>query len=143
MPEQPPTRPPTTVTVIKLAWCCLLTSVVVAGLIFPVVGWFGLISNRASDVVANGSAQLVEGEVPQVSTMVDAKGNVIAWLYSQRRFEVPSDQIANTMKLAIVSIEEKRFAAHNSVDWKGTLTGLAGYLSGDPTTRGGSTIEQK
>ena len=58
-------------------------------LMFPVVGGFGLMSNRASDVVANGSAQLVEGEVPAVSTMVDAKGNPIAWLYTQRRFEVP------------------------------------------------------
>ena len=100
-------------------------------------------SNRASDVVANGSAQLVEGEVPGVSTMVDAKGNVIAWLYSQRRFEVPTDQIANTMKLAIVSIEDKRFAEHNGVDWKGTLTGLSGYMSGNADTRGGSTIEQQ
>jgi membrane peptidoglycan carboxypeptidase len=139
MPEQPPTA----VTVIKLAWCCVLASVVAAALMFPVVGGFGLMSNRASDVVANGSAQLVEGEVPAVSTMVDAKGNVIAWLYSQRRFEVPSDQIANTMKLAIVSIEDKRFAEHNGVDWQGTLTGLSGYLSGNIDTRGGSTIEQQ
>jgi membrane peptidoglycan carboxypeptidase len=143
MPERPPNRPPATVTVIKLAWCCLLASVVAAGLMFPVVGGFGLMSNRASDVVANGSAQLVEGEVPGVSTMVDTKGNVIAWLYSQRRFEVASDQIANTMKLAIVSIEDKRFAEHNGVDWKGTLTGLSGYMSGNVDTRGGSTIEQQ
>ncbi len=147
MPERPPNRPdtpaPMAVTVIKLAWCCLLASVVVAGLMFPLVGGFGLISNRASDVVANGSAQLVEGEVPQVSTMVDAKGNVIAWLYNQRRFEVPGDQIANTMKLAIVSIEDKRFAEHNGVDWQGTLTGLSGYLSGNLDTRGGSTLEQQ
>src|SRR5215470_2912338 len=143
MPERPPNRPPATVTVIKLAWCCLLASVVAAGLMFPVVGGFGLMSNRASDVVANGSAQLVEGEVPGVSTMVDAKGNVIAWLYAQRRFEVPTDKIANTMKLAIVSIEDKRFTEHNGVDWKGTLTGLAGYARGDVDTRGGSTIEQQ
>ena len=143
MPESPPTPPPPAVTVIKLAWCCLLASVVLAALMFPVVGGFGLVSNRASDVVANGSAQLVEGEVPQVSTMVDAKGNVIAWLYNQRRFEVPSDQIANTMKLAIVSIEDKRFAEHNGVDWQGTLTGLSGYLSGNLDTRGGSTLEQQ
>src|SRR5215218_5402894 len=143
MPESPPSPPPPAVAVIKLAWCCVLASVVLAALMFPVVGGFGLISNRASDVVANGSAQLVEGEVPQVSTMVDAKGNVIAWLYSQRRFEVSGDQIANTMKLAIVSIEDKRFAEHNGVDWKGTLTGLAGYASGDAQTRGGSTLEQQ
>jgi membrane peptidoglycan carboxypeptidase len=143
MPEDVPGRPPRAVTVIKLVWCCLLASIVAAALMFPVVGGFGLVSNRASDVVANGSAQLVEGEVPQVSTMVDAKGNIIAWLYSQRRFEVPSDQIANTMKLAIVSIEDKRFAEHNGVDWQGTLTGLSGYLSGNLDTRGGSTIEQQ
>jgi membrane peptidoglycan carboxypeptidase len=143
MPERPPTRPPATVTVIKLAWCVLLASVLGAAFMFPFVGGIGLVSNRASDVVANGSAALVEGEVPQVSTMVDAKGNTIAWLYSQRRFEVASDQIANTMKLAIVSIEDKRFAEHNGVDWQGTLTGLSGYMSGKPDTRGGSTIEQQ
>ncbi len=136
-------RPPAGATIIKLAWCCLLASVILAALLFPVVGGVGLMSNRASDVVANGSAQLVEGEVPAVTTMVDAKGNPIAWLYSQRRFEVPSDKIADTMKLAIVSIEDKRFAEHNGVDWKGTLTGLAGYASGDVDTRGGSTIEQQ
>ncbi len=143
MAEQHTVRPPVAVTLIKLAWCCLLASVIVAGLMFPVVGGFGLMSNRASDVVANGSAQLVEGEVPAVSTMTDARGNPIAWLYSQRRFEVPSERIANTMKLAIVSIEDKRFAEHNGVDWKGTLTGLAGYASGDMDTRGGSTLEQQ
>jgi len=138
-----PERPPTAVTVVKLAWCCLLASVVAAALMFPFFGGFGLMSNRASDVVANGSAQLVEGDVPQVTTMVDAAGNPIAWLYSQRRFEVPSARIADTMKLAIVSIEDKRFAEHNGVDWQGTLTGLSGYVSGNLDTRGGSTIEQQ
>lgn len=142
-PPRPPAQPPQAVTIIKLAWCCLLASVLAAAFMFPVVGGIGLMSNRASDVVANGSAALVDGEVPQVSTMVDAKGNTIAWLYSQRRFEVPSDQIANTMKLALVSIEDKRFAEHNGVDWQGTLTGLTGYMRGDTDTRGGSTVEQQ
>ncbi|HET9874493.1 MAG TPA: transglycosylase/D,D-transpeptidase PonA2 [Mycobacterium sp.] len=136
-------RPPTAVTAAKLAGCCLLAGVLVAALLFPIAGGFGLVSNRATDVVANGSAQLVSGDVPAVSTMVDAKGDTIAWLYSQRRFEVSSDKIADTMKLAIVSVEDKRFAEHNGVDWKGTLTGLAGYASGDVETRGGSTIEQQ
>ncbi|MGF2944922.1 transglycosylase/D,D-transpeptidase PonA2 [Mycobacterium sp. Lab-001] len=138
-----PDRPSPGLTVLKLAGFCLLASVVATALMFPVAGGVGLLSNRASEVVANGSAQLLEGEVPAVSTMVDAKGNTIAWLYTQRRFEVPGDKIANTMKLAIVSIEDKRFAEHNGVDWKGTLTGLAGYARGDVDTRGGSTIEQQ
>jgi membrane peptidoglycan carboxypeptidase len=138
-----PERSQAAILVAKLAGFCLLASVVVAAFLFPVAGGIGLMSNRASEVVANGSAQLLEGDVPAVTTMLDAKGNTIAWLYSQRRFEVPSDKIANTMKLAIVSIEDKRFAEHNGVDWKGTLTGLAGYASGDLDTRGGSTLEQQ
>src|ERR1700752_4792183 len=138
-----PERPTTALTVAKIVGCCLLSMLVVEPLLFPVVGGVGLVSNRASEVVGNASAQLLEGEVPAVTTMVDAKGNTIAWLCSQRRFEVPTDKIANTMKLAIVSIEDKRFAEHNGVDWKGTLTGLAGYASGDVDTRGGSTIEQQ
>src|ERR1700694_131698 len=134
---------PTRATIIRLVGCCLLAGVVAAGLMFPVAGGFGLLYNRVCDIVSKGSAHIISGEVQQVTTMVDAAGNPIAWIYSQRRFEVPSHKIANTMKLAIVSIEDKRFAEHNGVDWQGTLTGLSGYLYGDRNTRGGSTIEQQ
>ena len=81
--------------------------------------------------------------MPIVSTMVDAAGNPIAWMYTQRRWVVPGNRIADTMKLAIVSIEDRRFGEHNGVDLQGTLTGLAGYLRGADDTRGGSTIEQQ
>src|SRR5690606_12604088 len=91
----------------------MLAAVLVAGLLFPLAGGFGFVSNRAADAVDNVSAELVEGTVPAVSTMVDAAGNPIAWLYEQRRFEVPSDRISNDMKLAIISIEDRRFADHD------------------------------
>ena len=115
----PPTRP----TVRRLALLCVLAGVLVAGLLFPIAGGLGMASNHASDLVTQGSADLVEGDVPQVSTMVDAAGTPIAWIYVQRRWEIPGDKIADTMKLAIVSIEDKRFADHNGVDLQGTLTG--------------------
>jgi membrane peptidoglycan carboxypeptidase len=134
---------PTSVMVAKLAGCCLLAGLLAAALMFPVAGGIGLFFNRAFDVVAADSEEILEGDVPQVSTMVDAAGRPIAWLYSQRRFEVPTDQIADTVKLAIVSIEDKRFAEHIGLDWPGTLTGLSGYLSGNLDTRGGSTLEQQ
>ncbi|MGI9125822.1 MAG: transglycosylase domain-containing protein, partial [Mycobacterium sp.] len=135
--------PPTRQTVRKLALFCLLAGVLMATLMFPVVGGAGMASKHASDLVVQGSADIVDGDVPVVSTMVDAAGNPIASLYVQRRFEVPGDRIADTMKLAIVSIEDKRFADHNGVDIPGTLTGLAGFLKGADDTRGGSTIEQQ
>ncbi|MGB3356995.1 MAG: transglycosylase domain-containing protein, partial [Mycobacterium sp.] len=112
-------------------------------LMFPFVGGAGTALLRVSDSATEESTQLLEGEVPIVSTMVDAAGTPIAWLYEQRRWVVPSNRIADTMKLAILSIEDKRFTEHNGVDWQGTLTGLAGYLQGSTATRGGSTIEQQ
>ncbi len=130
-------------TVGKLALHCLLAGVLVAAMLFPIAGGAGIVINHASDVAAQDSAELMEGEVPTVTTMVDTAGNPIAWIYAQRRWPVPSDRIADTMKLAIVSIEDKRFADHNGVDVQGTLTGLIGYLRGDLDTRGGSTIEQQ
>ncbi len=115
----------------------------VAGLLFPIAGGFGFLSNRAADTVDNVSAELVEGTVPAVSTMVDAAGNPIAWLYDQRRFEVPSDKISNEMKLAIVSIEDKRFAEHEGVDWQGTLRAFLTNTTTGEVQQGASTIDQQ
>jgi membrane peptidoglycan carboxypeptidase len=121
----------------------LTAGLLMAALMFPVVGGAGAIANRLSDRTAQDTAKLLEGDVPTISTMVDAAGNPIAWIFTQRRWQVPSNRIADTMKLAIVSIEDKRFGAHNGVDLQGSLTGLAGYLKGAVDTRGGSTIEQQ
>lgn len=110
---------------------------------FPLAGGFGYASNRAADTVDNVSAELVEGAVPAVSTMVDAAGNPIAWLYEQRRFEVPSDKISNEMKLAIVSIEDKRFAEHQGVDWQGTLRAFLTNTTSGQVEQGASTLDQQ
>ena len=127
----------------KLILLPMMAGILVAALMLPVVGGAGALVNRISDLAAADSAQLLSGEVPIISTMVDAAGNPIAWIFTQRRWVVKSDRIADTMKLAMVSIEDRRFGEHNGVDAPGTLTGLLGYLSGDDDTRGGSTIEQQ
>ncbi|MCH9666338.1 MAG: transglycosylase/D,D-transpeptidase PonA2 [Actinomycetia bacterium] len=127
----------------KLALHCMMAGLLVAALMFPLAGGVGMLAMRVSDSVSEDSAELVRGDMPKVSTMVDAEGNPIAWLYTQRRWPLPSDRIADTMKLAIVSIEDKRFSQHNGVDLQGSLTGLFGYLRAVDDTRGGSTIEQQ
>ncbi|MFM8600349.1 MAG: penicillin-binding protein, partial [Mycobacterium sp.] len=137
--QYPPTRP----TLVRFALFCLLAGVLTAALLFPIAGAAGVASNHASELVSKDSADIVDGDVPAVSTMVDADGNPIAWLYVQRRWVLPTNRIADTMKMAIVSIEDRRFAEHNGLDLPGTLTGLAGYLRGAVQTRGGSTIEQQ
>lgn len=130
-------------TVAKLAMHCVLAGLLAAVLMFPVIGGVGIMTARLSDTVAQDSAQVLEGDAPIVTTMVDASGQPIAWLYEQRRWVVPSDRIADTMKLAIVSVEDKRFVEHNGVDVQGTLNGLIGYMRGIEDVRGGSTLEQQ
>ncbi|WP_306364394.1 transglycosylase domain-containing protein [Nocardia sp. CC227C] len=130
-------------TLARLAGSCVLAAVLLAGLLFPLAGGFGYISNRAADAVDNVSAELVEGTVPAVSTMVDANGTPFAWLYEQRRFEVPSDKISNDMKLAIVSIEDRRFADHHGVDWQGTFRAFLTNTSSGEVQQGASTLDQQ
>lgn len=134
---------PITHSLAKLAGCCVLAAALVAGLLFPVAGGFGFVSNRAADAVDNVSAELIEGSVPAVSTMVDKAGNPIAWLYEQRRFEVPSEQISNEMKLAIVSVEDRRFAEHDGVDWQGTIRAFLTNTSSGEVQQGASTLVQQ
>ncbi|GGG18988.1 transglycosylase [Rhodococcoides trifolii] len=130
-------------TVARLAGCSALAGALLAGVMFPLAGGFGLASNRAADTVDNVSAELVEGTVPAVSTMTDVAGNPIAWLYEQRRFEVPSDRISNEMKLAIVSIEDRRFAEHQGVDWQGTLRAFLTNTTSGEVQQGASTLDQQ
>ncbi|MDH6680850.1 membrane peptidoglycan carboxypeptidase [Rhodococcus sp. LBL1] len=130
-------------TIAKLAGCSALAGVLLAGVMFPLAGGFGFASNRATDAVDNVSAELVEGTVPAVTTMTDVAGNPIAWLYEQRRFEVPSDKISNDMKLSLVSIEDKRFADHKGVDWQGTLRAFMTNTTSGEVQQGASTIDQQ
>ncbi|WP_182359029.1 penicillin-binding protein [Tomitella gaofuii] len=130
-------------TIAKLLGICVLAGVVLAGVLFPVFGGVGVVVNKASDAVDSSSSQVLEGDAPAVTTIVDAAGNPIAWLYDQRRFEVPSDQISNYMKLAQVSIEDRRFATHKGVDWQGTLRALLTNTSSGEVQQGASTIDQQ
>ena len=129
----------------KLAGCCVIAGVLLAGLMFPMVGGIGLLSNKASDSIAGVSAELVQGQVPQMSTMLDAAGNPIAYLYDPngRRTVVASDKISQAMKLAIVSIEDKRFYQHQGVDWRGTFRALLTNSSSGSTQQGASTLDQQ
>ncbi|MGB3351625.1 MAG: hypothetical protein WBB00_02500, partial [Mycobacterium sp.] len=56
----------------RLAGCCLLAGLLAAALMFPFVGGAGTALLRVSDSATEESTQLLEGEVPIVSTMVDA-----------------------------------------------------------------------
>jgi len=130
---------------LKLGGCCVIAGVLLGGLLFPTVGGIGLLSNKASDTVASMSSELAQGQVPQMSTMLDAAGNPIAYLYDPngRRTVIPGDKISQAMKVAIVSIEDKRFYEHGGVDWRGTLRAFFTNSTSGSTQQGASTLTQQ
>ncbi|WP_447005220.1 transglycosylase domain-containing protein [Saccharothrix isguenensis] len=129
--------------VLKLLGLCLLAGVLLAGMLFPVVGALGVVSNRASDTVDSISADLVSTDPPLISTITDKDGAPIAYLYDQYRVLVPPEKISPTMKAALVSVEDRRFYEHQGVDWRGTIrAGLTNQFSGT-VTQGASTLTQQ
>ncbi len=127
---------------LKLLGLCLLAGVLVAGMLFPVVGALGVASNRASDTIDSVSADLVATDPPLISTITDSEGRPIAHLYDQYRVPVTPEQISPTMKAALISVEDRRFYEHHGVDWKGTIRALISNQTGEDV-QGASTLTQQ
>ncbi|WP_018023130.1 transglycosylase domain-containing protein [Corynebacterium ulceribovis] len=117
--------------------------VLVAALLFPVIGGAGYASSRAAEALTAETAAINNGLVPTVSTVRDATGKPIAWLYDQYRVEVEPDAIAQPMKDAIVAIEDRRFYEHDGVDWLGTMRAALANFTAGSVQQGASTLEQQ
>ncbi|MFE2755558.1 transglycosylase domain-containing protein [Actinosynnema sp. NPDC059335] len=128
---------------VKLVGLCLMAGVLVAAVLFPVVGGLGLASNRAADTVDQTSGELTKAELPLVTTVLDMHGQPIAYVYDQYRIPVPSEGIADTMKAAIIAVEDKRFFEHKGVDWQGIARAAAKAGVDGETTQGASTLTQQ
>ncbi len=138
-----PDRVSKSAIVTKMVGCCLLAGVLLAGLLFPIVGTLGQASNRAADTIANAASQLLEGKVPEITTMTDVNGKPIAYLYDQRRVQVGYNDISPNMIRSIISIEDRRFLDHDGVDWRGTARAFVKNTGSGEVQQGASTLDQQ
>lgn len=138
-----PVRVPISKKLWPLAGACLMAGVLVAGLLYPVASGLGVMSNRAAAAVENVSSELLNGTLPEVSTMTDAAGTPIALLYDQYRYQVGYNDISPDMIRAIISIEDRRFLEHDGVDWKGTIRAALKNSSSGEVQQGASTLDQQ
>lgn len=126
-----------------LIGACLMAGVLVAGLLFPVASGLGVVSNRAAATVENVSSELMNGTLPEVTTMTDNAGTPIALLFDQYRYQVGYNDISPDMIRAIISIEDRRFLEHDGVDWKGTIRAALKNSSSGEVQQGASTLDQQ
>ena len=126
----------------------MTAAAVIAGLagalaLSPVAGISGAAIVRTNETMQSNLADLTDGTTPGVTTINDAAGQPIAWLYNQRRYAVENDQISQHMKAAIVSIEDHRFYEHDGVDIQGTARAMVTNVLAGGVEQGASTINQQ
>ncbi len=119
-----------------------LMGVVAAGMLVPVAGPTALAAKSVPSVFNELPGDLQTVAPAEESQLLDSSGGVIAHFYDKQRIVVPSANIADVMKKAIVAIEDKRFYEHNGVDATGIARALVTNL-GDSGRQGASTITQQ
>lgn len=119
-----------------------LMGVVTAGMLVPVAGPTALAAKSVPSVFNELPGDLQTVAPAEESQLLDSSGGVIAHFYDKQRIVVPSTNIADVMKKAIVAIEDKRFYEHNGVDATGIARALVTNL-GESGRQGASTITQQ
>ncbi|AOS61083.1 penicillin-binding protein [Actinoalloteichus hymeniacidonis] len=128
---------------LKLLGFCALAGVLTAGVLFPVAGGVGVVSNQASNTVDSISADLVSTDPPLLTTITDSDGAEIAYLFDQYREIVEPEEISDSMKAAIIAVEDQRFYDHEGVDWQGTIRAAITNQMEGSIAQGGSTLTQQ
>lgn len=119
-----------------------LMGILGAGLLVPLTGSAAIATKAVPSILNDLPSKIEVVEPAEESQLLDANGGVIARFYDKQRIVVPSANIADIMKQAIVAIEDKRFYEHNGVDATGIARALINNL-GESGTQGASTITQQ
>ena len=127
----------------KIALSTVLVGALIALALAPFAGISGVAIARTNETMQSDLQDLTAGNIPGVTTIKDAKGTDMAYVFSQRRHPVESKKISKAMKNAIVSIEDERFYDHEGVDFQGNFRALWTNLTSGGVSQGASTIDQQ
>jgi penicillin-binding protein 1A len=122
----------------------LRVAIVLFGLSFlALVSWvFGIMMAVAQDLPSLESRAVYDAA--KNSVVKDVRGVKLATLTNNEgRIIVESNQIASTMKEAVVAIEDERFYEHRGVDFQGIARALYQDVLAGSAEQGGSTITQQ
>ncbi len=117
-----------------------LCGLLAAGLVFPLAATGGAAATAGSDILDEVPAELHEEPLSTPSHMYASDGETwIATFYEENRIPVESDDIAQTMKDAMIAIEDERFYDHGGVDAQGVARAAVHNFTSE-TQQGASTL---
>ena len=135
------------IPLLKTLGAIVLSGVLLAAMLSPGAIGLGLLSNKLADSAHGSTAglsdsRLATDQMPVTTTVLDRTGAPLAYLYDQYRLPATFEQIADSMKAAIISIEDRRFYEEEGIDPLATLRAALHNSSGG-SLQGASTITQQ
>jgi penicillin-binding protein 2A len=116
-----------------------LFQVIVISLLVITLGIFGILFYFSKDV----DISALKDELPQATVFYDMNEEVASKVSANKNEGVSIKQVPDSMKNAIISIEDHRFYQHHGVDFIGTSRALFRDLKAGAMVEGGSTITQQ
>ena len=112
-------------------------------ILLAMVSWFfGIMMSVAQDLPALENRE--QYKHAQNSVVLDRNGEQLATLTSNdRRILVPSEDISQTVKQAVVAVEDQRFYEHRGIDFQGIGRAIVQDVLQQNTVQGASTITQQ
>lgn len=104
-----------------------------------ILGFFGLLYYFSKDADISG----LKNELPQATVFYDINGEVASKVSANKNEGVSIKEVPESLKNAIIAIEDHRFYQHKGVDLIGTSRALIRDLKAGGMVEGGSTITQQ
>ncbi|MEH7417736.1 biosynthetic peptidoglycan transglycosylase [Neobacillus drentensis] len=104
-----------------------------------VLVFFGLLSYFSKDADISG----LKNNLSQPTVFYDVSGKIASKVSANKNEGVPIKVVPDSLKNAIIAIEDHRFYQHNGVDLIGTSRALFRDLKAGGMVEGGSTITQQ
>ncbi|WHZ04426.1 penicillin-binding protein 1A [Neobacillus sp. YX16] len=104
-----------------------------------VLGFLGIVYAYSMDLDISS----LKNELPQATVFYDLNGEVASKVSANKNEGVPINQIPDSMKNAVIAIEDHRFYEHHGVDYIGITRALIRDIKARGMVEGGSTITQQ
>jgi penicillin-binding protein 2A len=104
-----------------------------------VLGFLGIVYAYSMDLDISS----LKNELPQATVFYDINGEVASKVSANKNEGVPINEVPDSMKNAVIAIEDRRFYEHHGVDYIGITRALIRDIKARGMVEGGSTITQQ
>ncbi|MEC1524105.1 penicillin-binding protein 1A [Neobacillus niacini] len=116
-----------------------MNQVLVLSLSLLVLGFLGIVYAYSMDADISS----LKNELPQATVFYDLNGEVASKVSANKNEGISINQVPDSMKNAVIAIEDRRFYEHHGIDYLGITRALIRDIKARGMVEGGSTITQQ